>query len=263
MKRSRVLYLLLTAFALLFAELQAGCTFSLGAPTPTLTPTITLTFTPSPSPTATVTPTNTPKPTKTPTPTITPNATATAQYNSMLEFVQQAATAGYIKSAEGEYQQLDEYKDSWAQIGWYLWWPTNTYPSDFVLRGHMAWTSASKTPDLSGCGILFRVNSDGDHYGYLMTSDGKVHFILNEKGNFNFGGQFYFGPSSVSEEVDFAITAQGEVFNVFINGKRLGASYGHKSSMLDGDLAYTIVSGTNKDYGTSCDITNVELWVLK
>jgi hypothetical protein len=261
MKRSKVLCLLLTAFALLFAGLEAGCTFpiSLSAPTPTAT----LTFTPSPSPTATVTPTNTPRPTKTPTPTATPNATATAQYNSMLQFVQEAASAGYIKSIEGEYKQLDEYSNSWAQIGWYSWRPTKSYPSDFVLRGHMTWKSASKTPDLSGCGILFRVNEAKEHYGYLMTSDGQVHFILNEDGDFHFGGKFYFGPSSVSEEIDFAITVQGEVFNVFVNGKRLGASYGHKDTMLDGDLAYTTISGTNKDYGTSCNITNVEIWVLK
>lgn len=260
MRGSRNLCLLLTALALLFAGLQAGCSLPMGLGA---TPTPTSTFTPLPSPTPTVTPTNTPWPTLTPRPIATPNATATAQYNAMAEFVQQAADAGYIASTDGEYLQLDDYSQAWAQIGWYLWTPTGSSPKNFVLRGHMKWESASKTPDLSGCGILFRVQADKDHYGFIVTSDGYIHFILSENGDFHFGGKVYHGENHPAAELDFAMTAQDETFNVFVNGKRLGASYGHTNTMLDGELAYTIVSGTNKDYGTRCKITNVELWTIK
>ncbi len=181
----------------------------------------------------------------------------------MAQFVQEAANAGYISSADGDYYHLDDFNAEWAQINWYQWLPTGYTPANFVVRGHMAWESASKTPDLSGCGVLFRVQSNSDHYGFFMTTDGLVHFILSEDNDFHFGGKVYFGPRSSSGEVDFAMTAQKDTFNIYIDGKRLGAFYGHKDSMLTGKLAYTLISGTNKDFGTRCTITNVELWVLK
>ncbi|KAF0106650.1 MAG: cellulose 1 4-beta-cellobiosidase [Anaerolineaceae bacterium] len=252
MKKPRALHFTLTVLLLLFSIPQMAC--SLGA--------ILATPTPSSTPTPAYTPTNTPRPTLTPRPTATPNATVTAQYNDMVQFVQDAANAGYIDSANGEYHRLDDYSEAWAQINWYQWMPTGHAPDDFVFRAHMAWESASQTPDPSGCGILFRLQDDGDHYGFLITSDGQVHFILSEA-YFNFGGKVYHGQNRSAGEIDFAMTAQGDTFNVFVNGNRLGAFYGHKDTMLSGELAYTVISGTNKDYGTRCEITNAELWVLK
>jgi len=34
-------------------------------------------------------------------------------------------------------------------------------------------------------------------------------------------------------------------------------------SNMDGKFGYTLLSGTNKDYGTKCEITNGRLWVFK
>jgi hypothetical protein len=254
MKRSSGIHFLMAAIIISSAALQAGC----GLPGGLLEPTATA----SASPTPAFTPTKTPKPTMTPRPTATPNATATAQYNDMALFVQEAADKGFIKSTEGEYNRLEVYTEEWAQINWYNWTPTDFSPANFVFRAHMNWQSASQTPDLSGCGILFRLQDDGDHYGFLVTSDGWVHFILNEA-YFNFGGKVYHGQNKSAGDVDFAMTAQDDEFNVYINGERLGAFYGHKATMLTGDLAYTLLSGTNKDFGTRCTMTNTELWTLK
>jgi hypothetical protein len=254
MKTPRVLYFLLTAALLLSATLQVGCTLpaSLGGATPT----------PSASPTPEATATNTPRPTLTPRPTATPNATATAQYNDMVQFVQNAADVGYIDSTEGEYHRLDDYTDAMAQLNYYLPTLTGYSAANFVFRAHMKWDSASKTPDISGCGIIFRTQADA-HYAFFVTSDGMAHFMTSDNGPAYFGGKIYHGQNKAAGELDFAMTAQGDTFNIFINGERKGAFYGHKDSMLDGKIAYTVISGTNKDYGTRCNITNAELWILK
>jgi hypothetical protein len=34
-----------------------------------------------------------------------------------------------------------------------------------------------------------------------------------------------------------------------------------KSKILDGDLGLSILSGTNKDYGTRCEMTNVHIFI--
>ena len=38
--------------------------------------------------------------------------------------------------------------------------------------------------------------------------------------------------------------------------------YRQDMSLEEGELSLTLLSGTNKDYGTRCEMTNIELWEL-
>ena len=55
-------------------------------------------------------------------------------------------------------------------------------------------------------------------------------------------------------------TEQG--VTIFINDEMI---YRYQSPLtyIKGLLGYTIISGTNKDFGTRCKMSNIELFVLK
>ena len=62
-------------------------------------------------------------------------------------------------------------------------------------------------------------------------------------------------------KVNFTLLVNGTHALVFLDD-HLQAKYTlFREELLDeGDLAYAVLSGTNKDYGTRCTITNAELW---
>ncbi|MBN2386907.1 MAG: hypothetical protein JXB85_07795 [Anaerolineales bacterium] len=233
----------------------AGCTLPFGGPEPTATATAT--------PTEAPTPTATTRPTLTPPPTRTPNLAATQAYEDMAADVQGYYDNGYIESTNGSYYPLDEFFADWAQIGWYSWQQTGYDPADFVLQAHFSWETDTSTPNPSGCGIVFRLQNDGAHYVIFVTTDGYLHFGVNDA-YFQFsGGQGYYAPAATGGEADFAMTVSGSTFNMFIDGEHVKTYYGRTNDWLEGDLAYTILSGTNAGFGTRCEITNSELWVLE
>ncbi len=47
----------------------------------------------------------------------------------------------------------------------------------------------------------------------------------------------------------------------YVNDKLVTTAY--DNSLNDGNIALTLLSGTNKDYGTRCKMTNIDLFLLK
>ena len=62
---------------------------------------------------------------------------------------------------------------------------------------------------------------------------------------------------------DVALVVNQKKAYVILNDKLIG-SYTLDTDWLTGpgDLEYTVLSGTNKDYGTRCKMTNIDLWVV-
>lgn len=98
---------------LVLAFVSMACSAS-AAPTPTATP-VPATNTPE------ATATNTPKPTNTPLPTATPNVAATQRIEDFNSILQDYASNGYIGDTEGKITEVDDFQESWAQLGWYQW----------------------------------------------------------------------------------------------------------------------------------------------
>ena len=161
----------------------------------------------------------------------------------------------------GSFLQMDDYSNTWAQIGWYRWTNTNYSPKDFLLTAHMAWESASKTPNESGCGITFRTQATKEHYVVFVLSTGYIEFAINTD-SFHSNGRQYYGQSANQGEADFSLTAIGNKIDVFINNKHISTYTGFQGKMLDGILGYTVLSGTNASYGTKCTITKGNLWMI-
>jgi hypothetical protein len=146
--------------------------------TNTLPPTPTRTGTNPRTATITLTPTNTPRPSPTPRPTKTPDLAATQKYEEYNAEVQKYYDLGYVSSTDGEFTELDDFEYEWAQLYWYQWFPLDETVSDVYFSAHFAWESAYQNADTSGCGVIFGLQEDGDHYAVFLDRS-KVLFLIN------------------------------------------------------------------------------------
>lgn len=233
---------------------------TVAAPTEAVATVEVATDTPSPVPSDTPRPTWTPKPTKT------PDQAATQAYEDFYTDVQDFYDKGYISSMSGSYQELDNFKEEWAQLGWYQWWLfEDIVLKNFVLSGHFKWSSASDTPEVSGCGIIFAINGNSHHYGMFLDKS-RIQFTRADENYW-----YEVGKTRGTGRVDFGNPAEADVSlavddykaNVIVNGNFIGQYSLSKDRPLEGNLGYSLLSGTNKDYGTRCEMTNVRLWVIE
>ena len=62
-------------------------------------------------------------------------------------------------------------------------------------------------------------------------------------------------------EADFTLIVKGAYSYVLVNGELVGEYTLSQSRPLYGNVGLTLLSGTNKDYGTRCEMTNLHLWI--
>ncbi|MCI0553079.1 MAG: hypothetical protein L0287_19200 [Anaerolineae bacterium] len=68
-------------------------------------------------------------------------------------------------------------------------------------------------------------------------------------------------PADQPAEADFTVIVKGTYVYVLVNGEVVGEYTLSKSRILEGDLGLSLLSGTNKDFGTRCEMTNVHAWI--
>src|ERR1051325_6227436 len=127
------------------------------------TPTPASTSTPQATATITLTPTNTPRPSPTPRPTKTPNLAATERMDGFNTEAQSYFDKGYLATADGKINEIDDFAYDWAQINYYDWLPLNENVTDFYMSAHFKWSSAFRNANTSGCGFAFAIQDNGDH----------------------------------------------------------------------------------------------------
>jgi hypothetical protein len=189
---------------------------------------------------------------------------STAQAQPMLDLVTQLFNDGNLSTTQGEFFNLIDFDESWAQLGWYWFFPTNLSPSDFVIRASASWDSASKTPDpwATGCGFVFREDGVSNHYLTYLGIDGNVYFSRYYKDKYALIGSDYYGTVGIPEgSADIALAVEGSWITFLVNGEQV--LHRQDEALTRGKLDYTLISGTNKDYGTHCRMTNIELWVIR
>lgn len=221
---------------------------------PTLTPTITLT------------------PTKTPIPTATPNLAATQQYEDFLALVQEIYDAGQISTTEGTYKKLDDFSDQLAMSYGYQWTPTGLEAKDFIIRAEFDWEVANQK-NYSGCGFLFRENSNG--YYYIIALDGLNGVLLSYTGVDYNTYTVVNRPAQLINKMDlpemganpyhaeFTLVVKDTSAYAYVNGNLL-TEHRLKGNWLteSGPLSSLVLTGSEKDYGTRCKITNAEAWII-
>ena len=244
---------LMFVFILMFV-LSACSTSAAAEPTSTSKPNPTATITP--------TPTNTPRPSATPSPTRTPDLAATQGYEDMFTLVQEYNEKGYLSTTKGEYIELNDFKATMAKLNYYQRYPTGQKATSFVISAHFRWSTATKTPDVSGCGFAFAVQNNGDHYAVFLDKS-LLRFLRNDS-----NGTRRLGKTSGSDafkygnpaEADFKLVVNESHAYVFIDERMIEYSFA-KNVNLTGKLEFALRSGTNKEYGTSCEITDASVWI--
>lgn len=234
--------------------------------TPTVPPP---TDTPLPSPTST----KTPRPTSTPRPSATPNLIATQEIEEALANVKKYNESGYLPTTDGKLYTLDDYYREMAKINYldYGFAGFEEKIQNFAVWADVSWTSAGPvhSPEYSGCGFTYRYNdSNGDAYTAMLTNDSVLLTYCDS--SIRRCGRVGKTRGTGTLKLDNPASAHFE-FIVFdehayalVDGEFI-AEYTLSQSRLTeaGYFLYSIISGTNKDYGTRCEITSAKLWVVK
>jgi hypothetical protein len=226
-----------------------------------------------------LTATITPRPSFTPRPTQTPYLTGTAwaatakaetqiYMDKMKDETQQYYDPGYLSTTDGAYRNYNNFSEEWAQLGWYQWWPLKDTASDFFLSAHFKWSSSYRNADLSGCGFAFAIQENSDHYAAFLDRS-KVYFVESEEYYTPFhptrGSELvsFANPFDQPVEADFTLILNDADAYVLIDEDLVGEYPLSQTKVLHGNLGLTLLSGTNKDFGTRCEMTNVHAWIAK
>ena len=165
------------------------------------------------------------------------------------------------------YSSVGDFEEAWAQIGWYQYWDIDEPPTNFVIRTDATWSSASKTAnwDESGCGFVFHASDERNHAIAYLGLDGNVYVSHVVDGELTLVGSAYYDTLEVPDgSAELMLMVNGDKITFFVNGQRV---FSGTDSLLTGrldsaHLALTLVSGTNKDFGTRCQMVNTDLWDL-
>jgi hypothetical protein len=245
---------------ILFVLSTQGCSAGL-APIQE-TPTATSTLTPSATATITLTPSRTPKPTRT------PNAAKTQAYEDLFVYVQKFKDEGLIPSTEGKYMPLVGFEGEFAQVGWLRPFPSDYYMKHFIYKGHIEWSTALTTNETSGCGIAFAgqwTQDKSDYFGVILDKS-RIFFSFLQ------GGYYWdLGKTRGTGRLNFSNPAEAELVLlaydykafVYVDDEFIGEYTLPKKKDMEGYFGYAIISGTNRDYGTKCKITNSRIWKIE
>ncbi|NMB54500.1 MAG: hypothetical protein GYA15_07330 [Leptolinea sp.] len=213
----------------------------------------------TPTTAPTVAATKTSKPTIPASPTIVP----TSESAAMEKLINQLYEKGTISSTDGAYHRLDDFQKEWAQLYYYQWWYTDYSPSNFVIQADLEWESASKTANLgdSGCGFVYHTEDNQNHHATFLMMDGKVQTYRSLNNNWTqmkggYAGKF----NTPSDKAHMILIVDNQIITVIVNNKEV--VHFEDKKLTGGKLGLTLASGTNKDFGTRCKMTNIELWEL-
>ena len=245
---------LFTLFISVFILISLACTGSQSN----------LTSTPQPTSTIIATSTNTPRPSPTPRPTFTPDIAATQHVNDLFAEVQNYYDKGYLTTTEGRIVEFGDFSYDWAQLGSYKLVRLQRTASDFVLSAHFKWNAALKNSGTAGCGFVFGLQPNDDHYAVFLDRS-KIYFRIR---NLELGYSTSVEPTRVRgkvkfdypAEADFALIVQNGHAYVLVNGQVVSEYSLLEGRPLQGDLGLAVLSGTNKDFGTHCEISHLHLW---
>jgi hypothetical protein len=251
----------ISMMALAFALFLSACGSAAAVPTSTSTNAVTST----PQPTVTKPST----PTITPSPTVTPDLAATQQYEDFFSLVQEYRDAGQISTTEGEYVELDDYQHELANKLSYEWTETGVTAKNFIVRADFEWSNAVNTVNISGCGFVFRSQSNGDHYLIILDASSGVKLASStDRGTYSMGS-----PQNGDQKIsDFGSDPYQANLTMIVNEFKmyvyLNDTYQGEYQLLDyritesGSLANAVLSGTFDGYGTRCKMTNVRAWII-
>jgi len=234
---------------------------------PPVCPSIPATMTQTSPPPATAT--STLVPTRTPRPTATPNLAATQHVEEFSSLVQKYFEAGHIATTDGEYVELDDYQDESALKLQSSWTETGVKAKNFIVRADFEWSNAVNTVNTSGCGFVYRVQPNQDHYLIILDAFSGVKLASStDRGTYSMGS-----PQNGDKKIsDFGSGPYRATFTMIVNDLKtyvyVNDVYYGEYKLLDfqitdsGPLATAVLSAASEGFGTRCKMTNIRAWVI-
>lgn len=183
-----------------------------------------------------------------------------ADKTEFLNTLQQLKENGSIPVSEGQITSYASFSDSYTNMGTAKYY-TITEADHFVLSSKISWLSAFSAPNgaVSGCGFIFGAGSDANNY--LMTSirmNGYIYFNgLNNGNRLSYGQQYVTTPSMQGEGL-LTLIVDGSSVSIYFNGNLVS---NRNDVVIPGNgIGFSILSGTNKDFGTQCTFEDIFLY---
>ncbi len=233
---------------------------------------------PAPAPTATAVPPTAVPPTATvvsPTATAVPPTdvppTADPVEEKMQADLQTFMKDGRISSTKGEIVEFEDFSADNNEMVYYSDAVQGgvDLPANFVFSGHFKWSSAADSSDPSGCGVIFAGQESGGHYALFLDRE-QIYFLRSDAlsgssqawilGKAAGTGKVNFGNPA---EADFSLIVNGNHSYVYVDGSFIGQYDLVKDAPTQGKFGFSVISGTTKDYGVHCEITNGAVWMLE
>jgi len=263
MKTQNQVYLISVLLTLVLAQL--ACNLSALKPTSTPAPT----DTPNSTATITLTPTNTPRPSPTLRPTKTPNLAATQRMDTFNAEAQAYFEKGYTRTVDGKITEFDDFSYDWAQLNYYNWLSLGSHAADFYISAHFKWSNAYRQANPSGCGFIFAIQDNGDHYAVFLDrtqvifldADHRSDYSKSVSASSGTGRVRFDNPADHPVEADFTLIVKDTAAHVLVDGELVGTYFLSKFRDLDGEIGLSVLSGTNKDFGTRCEMTGIHTWI--
>jgi hypothetical protein len=180
--------------------------------------------------------------------------------NTDLEFLYDQ---GVISEIKDEFTPFEDFNQEFAQLNYFTWWNSEFEPENFVIRADVKWSSASDIANwpFSGCGWVFGETDDKNFHSVYLSLDGYGFFKKWVNGNEEVLVKHYIGPVSTPDgEAEFILAVQDQRASFFVDGEEVFNTY--DGNITPGKLSFSVHSGTNKGFGTRCEMTDIGLMVF-
>jgi hypothetical protein len=233
------------------------------------------------NPTPTTVPTSAPSATHAPAATAAPQATATRRptasptVNPAQAEVEDLQASGMVGVGGHFVPVQTTFTISEARNGYWIWYPIEDGGShqDFAIGADISWEAASESSNWwnTGCGFFVRPRDDDGLGGYFVaqTADGLPWLLWWKPGaqylvdllrpaSYDYYAGASAGKRTGSQHI--VAIAQGPTLRFLVDGEQ--KIYRDDTAEQAGFIGAVVVSGTNKDYGTRCEFSNLWLYSL-
>lgn len=193
----------------------------------------------------------------------------TAQAEPIFLTAQGLVDEGMLTDSDGVYETWPDFDETWAQLNWYRRYEipkASIRPaSRYLISAHVWWESASDYANwnLCGCGFVFGHQADsGNHHVATISMDGYANLFRSDaSGTFILAKRSGDAKGVPQGEADFMLVVDGQKIGLYVNGQQV-VKY-TDTRLKPGQIYYTLISGTNKGYGTHCKMTEVNHWLME
>lgn len=178
--------------------------------------------------------------------------------DSVARSLRMLSLKGRISHSNGTAIPIENDTLTLANIGNFFIKLFNQPAQDVLLQGTIDYQSAYEKPDFpkAGCGFTIRAVDNWNFVQVMLSLDGTVYLRGYRNGVEIPIAAYHYGNWTLKGKADLALIAEGAKITVMADGRVLG-TVEDATWMRTGDAGLTVYSGTNFDYGQSCEFSDL------